>query len=288
MSQLGYKKIILDCYWNPGSDNAHPEMFTPMFRVNMFFYGYSPTSQCHNGFNPLERFQMGIPESIDEYCQKVYAVLQQAKAQGAVALKSALPYDRGLNLFDCDKAVADKAFLRCLREQGDSEDIERFQGYMLNRLCEMAAQLDLPFQMHTGMGKLVHSNAMWLQPAIENHPDTQFMLLHGGYPWCDDTLALAHHYRNVNPDICWMPVLSTSVAERFLDDLLEAGRSDGICWGCDTWTVEESLGSLLAAREVVARVLSAKIAAGRIDMDAAVQTAQAIFYDNAHRLYFEN
>ena len=288
MKRIGYKKILLDCYWDTGSDNGYPEIFSPMFRVNMFFYGYSKTARCHNGFNPFERFPMGEPESIDEYCQKVYDILYQAKLKGAVALKSALPYDRGLNLFDCNKAIADKAFLRCLQEQGDSEDIERFQGYLLNRLCEMAVQLDFPFQMHTGLGKMVHSNAIWLQPTIENHPETQFMLLHGSFPWCDDMLGLAHHYRNVHPDLCWMPVLSTSVTRRFLDDLLEVGRSDGICWGCDTWTAEESLGSLLAAQETVAQVLSVKIVAGRIDKDDALRIAQAVFFDNANRLYFKN
>ncbi len=287
MRRCGYEKVLLECYWNPGSDNGHPDLFAPMFRVNTFFYGYSKESRCHNGFNPLERFQMGEPGEIDEYCQKVFDVLQTAKSKGMVALKSAIPYDRGLNLYDCEKTLANAAFLRCMGGRAEPSDIESFQGYMLNRLCEMSVRLDLPFQMHTGLGKMINSNAMWLQPTIENHPETQFVLLHGSFPWCSDMLGLAHHYRNVYPDIAWMPVLSTAVAERFLDELLEVARADGICWGCDTWTSEESCGALAAAREVIARVLSKKVAAGRIGKDDALRITRMIFFENADRLYFK-
>lgn len=288
MNRNGYRRILFDCYWNPGSDNGHPEIITPVFRVNMFFYGYSQESACHNGFNPIKRFGMEEPEDIDDYCQKVFEVLKTARKNGSVALKSALPYDRGLNLVDWEKSDANHAFLRCMKGTGELQDIEKFQGYMLARLCEMAAQLDLPFQMHTGLGKLVHSNAMWLQPFIESHPETKFVLLHGSYPWTDDMLALCHHYRNVYPDICWMPVLSTAFAERFLDDLLETSRADGICWGCDTWTSEESCGALLAARHVFAGLLSKKVVAGRIDLNDAMKVVRMIFFDNANRLYFDN
>ena len=35
-----YQKVIVDTYWNPGSDNGRPELFTPAFRLDLFFLGY--------------------------------------------------------------------------------------------------------------------------------------------------------------------------------------------------------------------------------------------------------
>ena len=34
-----YQNIIVDTYWNPGSDNGRPELFTPSFRLDLFFLG---------------------------------------------------------------------------------------------------------------------------------------------------------------------------------------------------------------------------------------------------------
>lgn len=33
-----YEKIILDTYWQPGSDNGRPEIFTPTFRLDPFLW----------------------------------------------------------------------------------------------------------------------------------------------------------------------------------------------------------------------------------------------------------
>ncbi|MHB1458857.1 MAG: hypothetical protein ACYC0V_18250, partial [Armatimonadota bacterium] len=43
----------------------------------------------------------------------------------------------------------------------------------------------MPFQNHTGLGKIAGSNPMNLVPMIEKHPETKFVLFHGGYPWTE-------------------------------------------------------------------------------------------------------
>jgi len=44
----GYARIIEDAYWDPGSDDGHPDLFTPTFRVNSFLFGYSPDVVDHD------------------------------------------------------------------------------------------------------------------------------------------------------------------------------------------------------------------------------------------------
>lgn len=72
----------------------------------------------------------------------------------------------------------------------------------------------------------------------------------------DDLLGLLHSYSNVYADLCWLPLISTSAAKRFLREALEIGGSNRILWGCDTWTSEESYGAVLAFRRVVSCMCS--------------------------------
>ena len=144
----------------------------------------------------------------------------------------------------------------------------------------------MPFQIHTGLGRLRRSNASLLQPVIEAFPDTKFVLFHGSYPWVDDILGLVHVYPgNVFPDLVWLPQISTDAAVRMLSELLDVTNAHSICWGDDSWTSEESYGSLLSAQHVIATVLSKKIREGSMSLSDAFETASNILRDNPKRLY---
>lgn len=126
---------------------------------------------------------------------------------------------------------------------------------------------------------------MAMREVIEKNPYTKFVLFHCSYPCLDDINGLLHVYGNVYPDLCWLPIISTSAAERMVHELIEVGTSDKVCWGCDTWTSEESYGALLAGRYVLAKVLSSKVNEGYISMEYARIIADNILYNNAARLY---
>ena len=113
----------------------------------------------------------------------------------------------------------------------------------------------------------------------------KFLYNHSYCNWMDDLLGLLHSYSNVYADLCWLPLISTSAAKRFLREALEIGGSNRILWGCDTWTVEESYGSLLAFRFSLCRVLSEKIADGYFSVSNAKDIIDKILLDNAGNLY---
>lgn len=63
-------------------------------------------------------------------------------------------------------------------------------------------------------------------------PDDQFQNMgvkflydHSYCNWMDDLLGLLHSYSNVYADLCWLPLISTSAAKRFLREALEIGGS---------------------------------------------------------------
>lgn len=277
-----YEWVILDSYWKPGSDNQHPEIFAPSFRINSFLYSYSQHTFDHNKNNIMKEYGVSIND-LDEYVAFMQQVIVKKKDEGCVALKSALAYDRGLDFKETSKEKAAMVFKRM--DQSSPDDIKAFGDYIFFEICKIAAELDLPLQCHTGLGLLEKTNALQMKEVIEKNPDTKFVLFHGGYPWLEDTLALTHYFKNVYPDICWLPLISTSAAIRLVDELIEVGTSDRMYWGCDTWTSEESLGALLAARHVLATVLAAKVQDGYFSMDDAKKVAFRILYQNARELY---
>jgi hypothetical protein len=282
-SKCGYEKIIIDTYWNPGSNNGHPELFSPTYRINPFIAGYSKEARDHNGNNPYDFYKEDI-QNIDEYVLYLKRIITLKKNEGCIALKSALAYDRSLDFTEVKKEKAQKAFGHG-GHLVTKEDIKNFGDYIFFEICKLAAELDLPLQCHTGTGIYLKTNAMQLFEVIGKNPETKFVLFHGGYPWIEDVCALAQYFPNVYPDICWMPLLETPATIRLLDSLVEICLSDRVCWGCDTWTSEESYGSLLAVRYILAKVLSQKVIDCYFTLNDAKEIAGNILYNNAKRLY---
>lgn len=277
-----YRHVVHDPHWNPQQANRYPGFFTPAYRVNMFLYGWGSDAHDHGGHNAQAVLGTDIRD-IDEYVEMMRGAIARRKAEGCVALKSALAYDRELDFRPAKKDSAQKA-LTAGNAAGDHE-VRDFQDYIFFELCRISAEFDMPFQNHTGLGLLRKTNAMQLHTAIDRNPDTKFVLFHGSYPWTDDIGALLHNYRNVYPDLCWLPIISGTACERLLGELIDVSLSDKVCWGCDTWTAEESLGALLAVRHALARVLSARIEDGYFTLDEATVFAKNVLHDNASKLY---
>jgi hypothetical protein len=283
--RCGYEQVVEDAYWDPGSDNGLPGLFRPAFRVNSFFFGYSPQARDHDGNNALSLYRAGQPvDTFDGYLAFASEQIMAERGRGCVALKLPIAYDRGLDFRPVSKAEAQAAFNR-LTSAGTPADVTAFQDYLAFFICNLASEVGLPVQVHTGMGKLERSNALWLKPLIQACPETRFVLLHCGSPWTEDVLALVRSYANLYPDLSWLPQLTFEGARRMLHDLIEAGAEHKAAWGCDTWTPEESYGSLLAFRQVLATVLAEKAAAGYLSEASAREVARQILSDNARELY---
>lgn len=276
-----YEKSILDAHWAPGSDNGHPDLFAPAYRINKFFYGYSSEARDPGGNVPMPACDI---KDIDKYVAFMREEVARRKQTGCVALKCSVAYGRSIDFVEVPKDRAQVAF----GHPGyavTAEDIKAFQDYVFFEICKLAAELGLPLQCHAGSGVLRKTNALWLQEAIEQNPEVRFVVLHCGYPWLDDVCGLLNKYPNVYPDLCWLPILSTSAAQRILDELIEVGTADKVCWGCDTWTAEESYGALLAVRHVLAVVLAGKVETGYLSRDDAEAIAANILSKNARALY---
>jgi uncharacterized protein len=315
-NKCSYSRIILDAYWLPGSDNGDPTFYVPTYRVNAYFFGYSMTAVDSDGNNPYLLYSGTIIKDLDDYIHWVANIMASAKNEGAVAIKIPLAYDRGLDFREVSAINARSAFSRLVdltasspaipaRLEGtavpsnapdikafrvlepgiDPRDLKDFQDYLFFHVCKIAAELELPVQIHTGTGQGRRTNAAWLQEAIEKNPSTRFVLLHCGYPWIRDIIPLVTRYRNVYPDLSMLPIFSTQASKIILHELIEAATAEKVAWGCDTWTPEESFGSLLAFRHVMADALSEKVKDGYFSKRDACLVIDHIMTLNAPQLY---
>jgi uncharacterized protein len=312
-----YQKIVQDAYWDPGSHNGHPALFTPSFRVNAFHFGYGPGVTDMDGSSPYRLYPRPFITDLDEYLDWVRRTILEKKSRGCVALKLPIAYDRGLDFVEVSYDTAQAAFKRLTTaflkapklplpaQQPDEspeivsnaplqpptslpplpgvtrEDIKAFQDFLFFQICRRAAELDLPIQVHTGMGQGRRTNAIWLQEIIQRNPQTRFVLLHGSYPWIEDIPVLVRLYPNVFVDLCWLPLGSTRAAKYLLHELIENATSEKVMWGCDTWTAEESYGALLSLRFVLCSVLAEKISDGYFTISDACQIIDNILFQNA-------
>lgn len=279
----GYEHIIEDSYWNYGDNLGDAELFTPTFRINIFMNGFDRTFVDQDRYCITKFFPEPVCD-IGEYVEKMRAIITQKHRQGCVSLKCAIAYERGLNFYPVSAADAQIA-LTTARENLTKKNIDDFQSYIFYRLCEIAAAEDIPFQIHTGLGQIEKTRALYLARAIKDNPNTNFVLFHLSFPYVDDVLSLGHNFDNVYPDICWVPLLSTHTAIDALHRLLDSVNADKLCWGCDTWTAEESYGAVLAMAYALSEALSARIEAGFMTLERAKELCRMILHDNAARIY---
>ena len=145
---------------------------------------------------------------------------------------------------------------------------------------------DLPFQIHTGHGKLQGSNPLLLLDLIESNPKTKFVLFHGGYPWVGETGAIVlRHGRHVWVDSVWLPTISPSMARRALHEWLEVMPSDRILWGADCNHAEGIYGATVMTREVLAEVLAEKVIRGDLLEEHAARIGRQVLRENALALF---
>ncbi|OPZ87832.1 MAG: Amidohydrolase [bacterium ADurb.Bin429] len=278
-----YRRAIQDSFWNVGSDVGHPQFFSPTFRINAFVMCHHPGMADHNGTS-LARFDLPW-SSFTEFLHAMKAIIQRARAEGAVALKSALAYDRDLAFGPAKYDDAARAFGK-RPDEVDTATQRAYQNFMFHTCCEIAAELKLPFQNHTGLGLIGGSNPMNLEPAIRRHAETTFVLFHGGYPWVHEIAGLAHNYPNVLPDLTWLPLISPTAAVGAIHEWVETAQTArGICWGGDAFSGEESVGAALALKHVLATALARKVDEGYFGMEDAETLARMICSENAERVY---
>jgi predicted TIM-barrel fold metal-dependent hydrolase len=223
-------------------------------------------------------------ESLDDYLSVLDALFREAKAKGAVCLKTTLAYQRTLHFENAPVERTARVFGKP-RSELTAEQIKEFEDFIMWRLVGLSAKYELPFQIHTGQARIQGSNPMLLVDLIEANPKTKFILFHGGYPWVGETGVIAMRHKHVWIDSCWLPTLSYSTAKRAYHEWLEAVPSNKILWGADCNHAEGIYGATVFTRRCLAEMLAEKVDRGDLIEEHALHIGRQILRDNALELF---
>jgi len=245
--------------------------------------------------NAIEKQENIKIETIDEFVQALEKAFNTAMKNGIVGVKTGLAYSRILHYENVNKERAQKVFEELMNSSGGKKlsfaEVKPFQDYMMHRVLDLARQHNLPLVIHTGLlagnGNIIeNTNPIHLVNLFKEYPDVNFILYHGSFPYGSELTTLAKNNRNVYIDMCWLYVISPSYSERYLHEWIETVPASKImAFGGDYNNIENVYGHLLFAKQIISKVLIAKVKDGYLNESEAKNIARMILHDNAEKLY---
>ncbi len=277
--------MFIDPYWARLQFGRAYKFSVPVLNVSQILSGTHRESfvDMDSPYLFAERKKMPLA-TLDDYLAVVDAIFAEAVAADVVCLKSTQAYQRTLRYERVPQERAAKIFGTSPRKLGEAEKKD-FEDFMFWHVLSLSAKYDLPFQIHTGHGRLQGSSPMLLLDAIAANPATKFVLFHGGFPWVDETAAIAMRHHNVWIDSVWLPTLSYTMAKRAYQVWLETMPSDRIMWGADTVQAEGIYAATEFTRQCLAEALAEKVERGELREEDAAEIGRRILRDNALKLF---
>jgi len=252
-----------------------------VIKIDSLEYGWLKQSAAEN------RQLMGVDTSaartLADYAQLVEIAIEKALAGGAVGLKTAQSGWRSLRFDPADFTLAEAALQKPLESLG-RKNIIAFENFVIREVIKSAARHHLPLQIHTGSAFGPHgrfSRATDLSNLIQEFPGTTFVVMHASWPFWHEVEELGKRYPNVRLDLSWLIAVSPLDGQRMLESMFATLPANKMVWGGDCVYVEETYGTFLQARRVVAEALASLVESKVLDREAAIDLAVGIFCKNA-------
>ncbi|MEW5900557.1 MAG: amidohydrolase family protein [Acidobacteriota bacterium] len=294
--QAGFEIMFVDQYWNSFNTDLDSRYFALVFNINPLVYSISNRERLTAKDAPAETNIYRLAEeeekaikTLDDYLAAADRLMQKFKEHNVVCLKNSLAYSRSL---DFDYVSSDDAKALFAKPPGSLSGAEKkaLEDYMFHWIIEKSIALGLPIQIHTGYlagngNVLENSQPTKLSNLFLKYPQAKFVLFHGGYPWTGEYAALGKMFPNVYLDLVWLPQISREAAVRGLDEMFDTVPYNKFFWGGDCHFIEESAGSLIFGKDVVAQVLALRVERGLMTENLAREVALQIFRRNAIRFF---
>jgi predicted TIM-barrel fold metal-dependent hydrolase len=141
--------------------------------------------------------------------------------------------------------------------QGLSPSDSTFEPYLA--LCE---ELDVPVAIHTGFPppgaayvglpklRAALGNPLLLEDALVRHPRLRIYIMHAGYPFIEETIALLHAHPQVYVDLAGIDwVIPRKEFQEHLRRLVQAGFGQRLMFGSDQMGWPAAIGLAIEAIE---------------------------------------
>ncbi len=112
-------------------------------------------------------------------------------------------------------------------------------------LWALAEELDLPVGIHMGLGppgvneespamRMRLGNPLLLEDVLVRHPKLRVYIMHAGWPFADNIIAMLHSFPNLYVDVAVIDwAIPKPEFESYLRRIVEAGFSDRVMYGSD-------------------------------------------------------
>ena len=235
-------------------------------------------------------------ETFEAVVDAYSGLVERARADGFVGLKSIIAYRTGLRVQPTPPGDAAAAF-GPVKEHARRDGRVRLAAkplndYLLLRALEIAERQALPVQIHTGFGDadldLREANPLHLRPILESgqYPNVSFVLLHASYPYVRELGYLAAIYTNVYADVgLAIPHLAAEIPT-MLRQLLALAPTSKVVYSSDASQIPELFW--LAARwgrRALATVLDELIALRALSTEEALAVGRRVLGGNAAGIY---
>ena len=233
--------------------------------------------------------------SLDGYLEACRDIFRRMKARGAVGMKDQSAYNRTLAYDNPPRADAERLFNAMMADPRRAlgwPEARPLDDYLFHRFMEMARDLELPVQLHTGhmagvRNDIAKTNAVYLTPVLELHRDVRFDLFHGNWPYMGEYLYLGKNYPNVHLDLCWLHIIDPIFAKNLLSEgLTTVPHGKFHAFGGDYGDeVLHAAAHLSIARDVVAAALAEQVEYRWIDEDEALHIAADWLFNNPNEFF---
>ncbi|MBB5339509.1 amidohydrolase family protein [Tunturiibacter gelidoferens] len=241
-----------------------------------------------------------LPPTLNAYLkQLVTPLLEQQKANGAVAEKFEIAYLRSFGFDDVPQPEAARIYATLLHHPHPNEaQYKRLQDFLFRYIAAECGRLNLPVHLHTTAGgggyfSIAGDNPLLLEPLF-NDPrlrHTNFVLLHGGWPFIHEIGALLQK-PNVYLDLSQQSLMiSPRTMSAWLREWLEL-YPEKVLYATDAYPYSSSMGWEEAAwianrnlRESLGIALTGMLRDNQITDARATELANMLLHQNAESLY---
>lgn len=264
--------------------------------LDFFLYDLSWATFCNGQVDPSAiHAETGIDVTDLGSLKRSMEAIFAKHAPLAIAVKSQHAYNRTLNWIERSDDEAAKALNAVLTR--DASDIDEATRLCLGDWCwargvELTIEHNLPFKIHTGyyagndrmpLRRIPAGNMCAL---FARYLDAKFVLMHIAYPYNDELVALAKHYRNIWVDFCWAWSIDAYSSRDFLRRCIHAVPSNKLfAFGGDTGWPTSAMAYAIQARNGIRRALEAEIADGYFTEKQAMAFATRIMHTNQYACF---
>ncbi|UCG15330.1 MAG: amidohydrolase family protein [Phycisphaerales bacterium] len=284
MANIEYVQID-DATWPCKADPEAPEFFLSDISWVSFVNGQIDAEAIHA--------EVGVDvydlESLREAMTGIFA----KHAPCAIGVKSPHAYTRTLRWKDRSDADVEGVLQRQLAGHELTDDDRLCLGdWCWARGIELATQHNLPFKHHTGYCAghsemvLERTRPAHLCPLLVKYPQAQFVLMHCGYPYGGELLALAKHFPNVFIDLCWAWSIDPFNLCDFVRRWIHTAPVNKLfAFGGDACWAAQSVGYAAQCRRWLTRALQAEVDERLLSEKQAMELATLVMRENQRDVF---